>query len=138
GDVATVDWVVSPAKIVHDDKAVEMLGVHQFAILACLEVENQKNGILARAGTMVAAGRNVSHAAALIGRDAVDAVVRNGNRIDLGLAGLRVIHHRIAAGIVLALFLGRVGIALLGAKVDLAAGADVVAGMNFRLSSEAL
>ena len=47
--------------------------------------------------------------------DAVDAVMGDGNGVDLRLAGLGVIDHRVAAGINFSL-LHRIGVALLGAS----------------------
>src|SRR5262249_44766422 len=137
GDAAAEDRVVGPAEVVHHDEAVEVPGVHQFAILTRLEIEDEEYRVFARAGAVVGAGRDVGHAARLVRRDAVDAVVLDGNVVDLGLARFRIVDHRIAAGVVLAL-LGLVGVALLGAEVDLAAGADVVARVNLGLGAEPL
>src|SRR6266478_509122 len=61
--------------------------------------------------------------------------MRHGNGIDPGLAGLRIIDHRIAARVISPVFIFR-RIALLGAEIDFSAGARVVASMNFRLGSE--
>ena len=63
-------------------------------------------------------------------------MVRDGNRIDLGLASLWVVYHRVAAGIIFTLF-GRRRIPLFSAEVDLAGQlARVVSRVNFRLGSK--
>ena len=94
-------------------------------------------GVLLRAGTVVGAGREVGHAQLLVGRDAADSLVGHGDGVDARPAGFRVVDHGIAARIVLALLAGR-RVALLGAEVDPAALADVVAGVDLGLGAEAL
>src|SRR5262249_52236120 len=106
------------------------------AVLAGLEIQDEEVGILSGSGPAVGAGRDVGHALGFVGGDAVDALVGNGNGIDLGLAGGGVVNHGVAARVVLA-FLPLAGVALLGAEVDLAAGADVVARVDLGLAAEA-
>src|SRR6266851_4277062 len=90
-----------------------------------------------RSGAVIGASRDVSDAARFIGRDAADALVRDRNWVNARPARLRIVNHRIAAGIIGPFFiLGWV--ALLGAEIDFAASADVVAGVNFRLGRETL
>src|SRR5262249_43951097 len=110
----------------------------EVAVLAGLQVEDEEVGVLAGPGASVGAGGDVGDAAALVGGDAVDALMRDGDRVDLRLAGPGVVDHRIAAGVVLALLLLRVGVALLGAEVNLAGSAHIVARVYFRLTAEAL
>src|SRR5207244_4087282 len=98
-----------------------------------LQVEHHEVGAV-RPG--IGAGGNVRHAARLVGRDADDPLVRHRDGIDARLAGLRVVDHRVTAGVVGPL-LALAGIALLGPEVDLAAGANVVAGVDLPLGGEA-
>src|SRR5713226_6298084 len=57
------------------------------------------------------------------------------DRVNPRLAGLRIIDHRIAAGVISPFFIFR-RIALLSSEIDFSAGADVVASMSFRLGGE--
>src|SRR5207245_6554275 len=88
-------------------------------------------------GTVIGASGNVGHAAGFVGSDAADALMRHGDGIDARPSRLRIVGHRIAAGVV-GPFLVLVGIALLGAEINLAAGADVIAGVDFGLGRETL
>src|SRR5260370_22024433 len=88
-----------------------------------------------RSGTVVGASRNIGHAARLVGSDAADALMRDGNRVHAGSAGSRIVDHRIAAGVI-GPFLILPSVALLGAQIDFAAGADIVASVDFCLGRE--
>src|SRR5713226_8358450 len=90
-----------------------------------------------RSGTVIGTGRNVSDAARLVRSDAADALMRNRDGVDLGLPGLWIVDHWVAAGVIGSFLVFR-RIALLGAEIDFAAGADVIAGVDFGLGRESL
>ena len=137
GDLAAEQRVVRAAEVIHDDEAVDVLRVDQLAVLARLQIENEEDRAFAGTGAAVGTGRDVRDPARLVGRDAVDAVVLHRDVVHLRFAGLRVVHHRVAAGVVLALLL-RVRVTLLRAEVDLPARAHVVPRVNLGLRAEAL
>src|SRR5262245_46343928 len=114
--------MISAMLVIHDDERVNVFGIHQVAILPRGEIENEEMGALVRSGTVIGASGDIGNAATFIGSDAADAPVRYWDGIDAGRFGLRIIDHRIATGIV-GPFLVLVGIALLGAEINFAAGA---------------
>src|SRR5205807_10140326 len=125
------------AQVIDDYEAEDVLGFHDLTVLFRLQVQDHEVRSFARARLAVGASRDVGHAARFVRGDADDPLVRHGDRIDLRRPRGGVENHRVAARIVL-IRLALAGIALLRAEVDLAAGADVVAGVDFGLRAETL
>ena len=80
GDVAAEHRVIGPAQVIDDDEGVMCRASTRSRYFAGLQIEDHEVRALDR--PPVAAGRDVGDAARLIGRDADDALVRLGNRID--------------------------------------------------------
>src|SRR5262249_30323898 len=128
------DGVVRPAPVVKHDERIGVLQVAQVAVGAAPQVQDHEVAVID--GSVVGAGRDVGHAPGLVWHDADDAVPRFGDAEVLGRARRGVVGHDVATAVGGARF-ALFGIALLGAEVDLAAGADVVARVDLGLGGEA-